>query len=364
MSENNYTIGVEEEYMICNPANGELIDKADEIISKIPDNLKDRFSYELLLSEIESNTVICDNVKEACKNVLFNRNFLSDIGADIGFKLGISGTHPTSKPSNQTFVNNESYNWVSEQLNYYAQRNITFSTHIHIGVQNPELIIKVTNSLRRWIAPMLALSVNSPFFDSIETGMQSSRTFQFSTFPRTNIPGFIKNLKEYNKLVDLYKRSGSIEKNRQIWWKIRPHIEYETVEFRVCDIQRSIKNTELLIALTQALVHTILTKEDFIKEDYNYEVLQDGLWKSAKYGLNANIIDPYNLQVLSIKNMVKIMLNYCDESLKYFNNTHIVNYANDIMEFGSESQQQLKIYRNGGFNRLNKYLMESVEYDY
>ena len=322
MFENNYTIGVEEEYMICNPTDGELINKADEIISKIPNHLKDRFSYELLLSEIESNTVICDNVKDACSNILFNRNLLSDIGNEIGFKLGISGTHPTSKPSDQKFVNNDSYNWVSEQLKYYAQRNVTFSTHIHIGIQSPELIIKVTNSLRRWIAPMLALSANSPFFDSRETGMQSSRIFQFSTFPRTNIPAFIKNLNEYNRLVELYIKSDSIEQQRQIWWKIRPHIEYKTVEFRVCDIQRSIRNTELLIALTQALVHTIVSKEDFTKNDYNYEVLQDGLWKSARFGLNGKIIDPFDSKVLSLKNMIKIMLNYCEESLKYFNNKH------------------------------------------
>ena len=364
MNLNNYTIGVEEEYMICNPADGELINKADEIMSIIPDNLKDRFSYELLLSEIESNTVICDNVQEACSNVLFNRNFLSEIGDKLGFKLGISGTHPTANPFKQKFVDNESYNWVSDQLKYYAQRNITFSTHIHIGVQDPETIIKVTNSLRRWIAPLLALSVNSPFFNSIETGMHSSRTFQFSTFPRTNIPGYIKNLKEYNDLVDLYIKSGSIEKNRQIWWKIRPHIEYNTVELRVCDIQRSIRNTELLIAITQALVRTIIIEEDFIKEDYNYEVLQDGLWKSAKYGLNAKIIDPYTLNVLSVKNMIKIMLNYCDGSLKYFNNNHIKNYVNNIIKSGSESIEQLEVYKKDGFPGLRKYLIDNVEYNY
>ena len=135
-------------------------------------------------------------------------------------------------------------------------------------------------------------------------------------------------------------------------------------EFPAGTGQRSIKNTELLIALTQALVHTIITKEDYIKKDYNYEVLQDGLWKSAKYGLNANVIDPHNLKVLSMKNMVKIMLNYCNQSLQYFNNKHVVNYANDIMRFGTESVDQLKTYKNGGFSKLNKYLMDSVEYEY
>ena len=364
MNNNNYTIGVEEEYMICDPKSGELINKADDIIKRIPSDLKDRFSYELLLSEIESNTIICNDVSEASDNVLYNRNFLSKIGDEIGYRLGISGTHPTAKPENQAFVKNESYNWVSDQLKYYAQNNITFSTHIHIGITNPELIIKVTNSLRRWIGPMLALSVNSPFFNGFETGMQSSRTFQFSAFPRTNIPAFINNLDEYKKLVELYVKSGSIEKNRQIWWKIRPHIEYGTVEFRINDIQRSIKNTEMLIALCQALVHTIISNEDFINKDYNYEILLDALWKSAKFGIKGNAVDPLDLELLSVKDMIKKMLNYCENSLKYFNNMHVVNYVDNILEFGTESEEQLKIFKSGGFNSLKKFLIESVDYNY
>ena len=121
----------------------------------------------------------------------------------------------------------------------------------------------------------------------------------------------------------------------------------------------------LAVDLLQSNVHLeVWQSQPQRKEDYNYEVLQDGLWKSAKYGLNANIIDPCNFQVLSIKNMVKIMLNYCNDSLKYFNNKHVVSYANVIIESGSESSEQLKIYRSGGFDRLNKYLMESVEYDF
>jgi len=356
---NNYTIGVEEEYMLCDPNRGELVDKANIVMSNIPLDLKDRFSYELLLSVVESNTKICDNVTQSIEELNKNRNFLLKIGKKNDFKIGISGTHPTALPEKQNFVKSESYNWVSSQLQYYAKRNITFSTHIHIGLYDSENIIKVTNSLRRWIAPLLALSANSPFFEGIKTGMHSSRTFQFSSFPRTNIPAYIEDLSAFNKIIDLHKKANSISKDRQIWWKIRPHIEYGTVEFRVCDIQLSLERTEMLVALVQALVRTIIKNEDFMNSDYNYELLQDGLWKSSKFGINSLIIDPQDEKIISMKAMIKKMLNYSNNSLKYFNTEHIISYVNEVLENGSESTKQLELYDEYGFTGLKSYLTDS-----
>ena len=182
----NYSIGVEEEFMLCNPNNGLLINKADEIMSSVSD--KDRYSYELLLSEIETNTPICGTVDESISFLSKQRIELKEIGDKEGFRIGISGTHPIAKSFEQKFVSDSTYNWVSEQLQYYAQRNITFSTHIHISVDDPERAIKITNATRRWIPALLALSTNSPFFEGVKTGFKSSRTMQFLVFPKTNIP--------------------------------------------------------------------------------------------------------------------------------------------------------------------------------
>ena len=353
-----YTIGVEEEYMICDPSDGSLVDKADIIMNNIPKSLKDRFSYELIMSEIESNTKICNSVDESISELEKNRILLNKIGNQHNFRIGLSGTHPTAKAIEQTFVENDSYNWVSDQLKYYASRNITFSTHIHIGLSDSEDIVKVTNSLRRWIAPMLALSVNSPFFEGFLTGMHSSRTFQFSTFPRTNIAAHIKDLSSYQELLSLYKKSNSIAKDRQVWWKIRPHIEYGTVEFRVCDIQSSLENTEMLISLVQALVRTIIETKDF-DNNYNYEVLQDGLWKSARFGIDTMVIDPYDQQIITMEKMIKNMLDYCSNSLEYFNTKNIISFVNRIIDSGPESNKQINIYNQEGFNGLQKYLIDS-----
>ncbi len=257
--DNLFTIGVEEEYMICDNKSYDLTDKANEILKFIDKSKQKNFSYELLLSEIEANTNICNNSDNAIEEIIENRKLLRDIGKEVGFRIGISGTHPTALPSEQTFVDNESYNWVTTELKEYARQNITFSTHVHIGLDSKNMILSVLNIANAWIAPLIALSANSPFFAGVNTGMHSSRTFQFGIFPRTNILHNIKDIKNYNSIVNNLTKSKAIGKPRHLWWKIRPHLEYDTIEFRMCDIQNSLINTKMLIDIIQALVHRIYT---------------------------------------------------------------------------------------------------------
>ena len=257
-----FTIGVEEEYMLCNPKTGDLVNIANDIFKHLPKNEIDRFSYELILSEIEMNTPVCNSVDEAIEKVVFYRNLLKKIGEKVGFVIGMSGTHPTAKPSEQEFVKNDSYNWVSAQLGYYAQRNVTFATHVHIAVPNAEVAIHVTNAMRRWIAPIVALTTNSPFFEGQLTSMKSSRTMQFGTFPRTNIPQTFSSFEEYSNIVNNFIKMESIEKPRQIWWKIRPHMDFGTIEFRMPEVQRSLSRTKLVVALA-ALENGISEKKKY-----------------------------------------------------------------------------------------------------
>ena len=148
-----FTVGVEEEYMICSPSTGELINRANEIMSSIDSDLKQRFSYELLLSEIEINTSVCRDVDEAVNELIFFRNYVRLLGEKLDYRIGISGTHPTAKPEDQKFVENNSYNWVSDQLHYYAERNITFSTHVHVAVPDGETAIHTAGALYDLVGP-------------------------------------------------------------------------------------------------------------------------------------------------------------------------------------------------------------------
>jgi len=370
----NFTIGIEEEYMICNTENGELINKADSImelinktnIKEIP-NFHKRFSYELILSEIETNTSPHLDLNNAISELSYLRKFLKKAGEELDFSIGISGTHPTADPLDQKFIENDSYRWVRAQMKEYARQNMTFSTHVHIGLNDPEMIIKITNALRCWIAPLLAISTNSPFFNNINTGMMSSRTFQFGVFPRTNIPNYIDNMNQYLELINNLKSNKSIEKPRHIWWKIRPHVDFGTVEFRMFDAQRSLSNVKMLAALSQALVHKIYTEitNGKVFKNYNMEYLNDGLWKAASTGLNSSIINPVTEKKETMKNYVNRMLEYLDSSLVYFDNVEVKKIVSYILDGNTEAEIQLKLYNNkeNNIEQLKRFLIQDVQYD-
>ena len=363
--EKEYTIGVEEEFMICDPVNGELINKAKDIFNTVDDTMLKRLSYELIYSEIESNTKICDNTDEAIHEVGILRNKLKLIGEQLGYVLGLSGTHPTALPSKQKFVNTKGYNWVADQLSYYAKRNITFALHVHIAVPNSDLSISAVNALRRWIPPLLALSCNSPFFEGELTGMKSSRTFQFGTFPRTNIPETFKDYNHFSSIVDNFLKTKTIDKTRQIWWKIRPHLDYGTIEFRMLDVQRSLKNTHMFIALLQALTRTAVLEKNknILVENLSLEILNDGLWKASRFNFDAQLTDPGDNEILTMSKFINKMIDYCFESLKYFDNESIIDDVKNILLNGTEGDKQLEIYNKESIDSLKLFLIDDVQYN-
>ena len=241
---------------------------------------------------------------------------------------------------------------------------MTFSQHVHIGIPNKKYFIPVLNSLRKWIGPLLAISTNSPFFFFFNTGMLSSRTFQFSVFPRTNIPNYIKDYTSFIDICDKYKKMNSILYPRHIWWKIRPHLDFGTIEFRICDAQRSLQNVSLIAAISQALVYQSVKDYDNnkLKEKYNYELLNDCLWKSSRFNFDVQVYEESADEIISLRKMILLMEDYVGEALYVYNNESVLNYLKNILDYGAESSKQLEIYNKSGFKKLNKYLIENVSY--
>ena len=359
-----FTIGIEEEYMICDPESGDLINKADQIMQNLNSNKKQRFSYELIQSEIESNTSVCITVNEAIEELISLRTYLKKLGGKYNYRIGISGTHPTAQPVDQKFIDNDSYNWVKDNLRYYASRNITFSNHFHIAVSSLDEAIRLTNSLRRWTAALLALSANSPFFEGVYTGFRSSRTMNFGNFPRTHIPPKFESTNDFIDLISILKETKAIAKDRHLWWKIRPHTDFGTIEFRMCDAQRDISRVKMLAAICQALVYqaSLDLQNGNLQEDYNYELLLDSLWKASRFGLDAKISNFSNNGIISIRNSVLDMINYIKDALIYFNNLDIVDMVEDVLSDGTEHDLQLNYLKKHNMQELKLYLMDKVDY--
>ena len=358
-----FTVGIEEEYMICNPKDGSLVDRASFIMNHFKDIMPERFSFELIEAEIESNTSVHYEIREAIKELSYLRRQLQELGKNNDFCLGISGTHPTAKPSDQKFIQNESYDWVSNQLGYYAKRNMTFSAHMHITIPDFEKSVNIMNGLRRWIAPLLSLSCNSPFFDAEKTGMRSSRTMQFGAFPRTNIPNKFELLSDYEDLNNNLIKANSISKNRHIWWKIRPHLEYKTLEFRVCDAQRSLENVRVLTSLARALTYAsfIDYSKGKLAEDFSLDYLNDSLWKASRFNFDALVYDEVLDKILSLKDLILLMCEYSYEALKLFGDEDIISKVESMIKNGNECDEQIKVYNESGFDGLNLFLINNVD---
>ena len=358
-----FTVGIEEEYMICNPMDGTLVDRASFIMNHFKDIMPERFSFELIEAEIESNTSVHYEIREAIKELSFLRSELQELGKNNDFCLGISGTHPTAKPSDQKFIQNESYDWVSNQLGYYAKRNMTFSTHVHITIPDFEKSVNIMNGLRRWIAPLLSLSCNSPFFDAEKTGMRSSRTMQFGAFPRTNIPNKFDLLSDYEDLNNNLIKANSISKNRHIWWKIRPHLDYKTLEFRVCDAQRSLENVRVLTSLARALTYAsfIDYSKGKLVEDFSLDYLNDSLWKASRFNFDALVYDEVQDKIVSLKDLILLMCEYSYEALKLFGDEDIISKVESIIKNGNECDEQIKVFNESGFDGLNLFLINNVD---
>ncbi|MCH7496248.1 MAG: YbdK family carboxylate-amine ligase [Candidatus Marinimicrobia bacterium] len=362
--EQSFTIGVEEEYMLCHPETGDLVPRADAIMELLEESERERFSYELIMSEIEINTPICESVAAAMHQIGYFRRRVRELGEELNFRVGISGTHPTALGDEQQFVGSPNYQWVAEQLHYYALRNITFANHVHVALPDAETAIAVTNAARRWLAPLLALSTNSPYFRAHDTGMLSSRTFQFGSFPRTNIPDTFRDFQHFQHVLQTYLALDSIKMPRQIWWKIRPHAVFGTVEFRVADMQRSLRRTEMLVALCQAICHRAAHEfaEGTLHQQFELEFLNDALWKATRFGFEARVIDPADEQILSLGELAEKMVNYVRPSLQALGTEDAATTVEEVLKQGSEAQEQRAVYGRAGFAGLKQLLMDEVEF--
>ncbi|MCF7804804.1 MAG: YbdK family carboxylate-amine ligase [Candidatus Marinimicrobia bacterium] len=362
------TLGVEEEFMFCDTTTGDLTHVAEDFMNEVDPELRDRFSYELLLSEIETNTDVARDVDECMDRVIALRKKVAEICDNLGVIMGVNGTHPFADWRDQQFVRDETYQWVANQLHYYARRNITYGLHVHVGVNDPELAIHMNNGLRRWLAPLLALSGNSPFFEGRPTGMYSTRTMQFGAFPRTNIPPAFHDFAEYDALINKMIESGTIQKPRQIWWKIRPHVDFGTIEFRVCDVQNSLERTRFFVALSQALVGQTL--KDFqagqMEPVLQSEYLNDALWKANRFGLDCDIIGPNTGNILSMRDAVEHMVEYASPMAEELGTLGYLETVEEILETGNEAQYQLRLYEELGqdVRRVHEKMLQDVKLDF
>jgi len=291
----DFTLAVEEEFALLDPATLGLVNRFEELQSAAKDTeLEPHLVGELIASEVEIRTGRCETFAEAADRLGERRAQLRTLADSYGIGLSAVGTHPWSPWQEQRIIDTPHYRRNDELLRYVVWRNNTFGLHVHVGVNGPDRAIRVCSALRNYLPEMLALSASSPFVDGVFTYLHSARTQIFTRmFPRCGIPDVFDSWDEWERYVRFLYETGSINEHTQIWWSVRPHLAFPTVEFRICDAQPDLAEARSLAALVYSLTARLARALDEGEPlpAWPNRLLEENLWRAIRYGLSGELID-------------------------------------------------------------------------
>jgi len=292
----DFTVGLEEEFAILDPGTRSLVQRFEELsqAAQADEPLAASISGELIGSEIEIRSGRGEGFADALARQRDGRSRLFRLAADSGALLGSTGTHPWSPWQEQRIIDTEHYRRLEDELRYVAWRNNTFSLHVHVGVRGPDRAMDVCDRLRPLLPELLAISANSPFLDGCDSGLQSARTQIFTkSFPRCGVPDAYGSFAAYADYVDFLVRTRSIAEHTQIWWSVRPHHVFGTVEVRICDAQSRAEESDALAGLITACVaQAAIDHDEGVPHDPPPgRLIEENLWRAVRYGLGGRMID-------------------------------------------------------------------------
>ena len=290
------TVGIEEEFALIDPATHDLVPRFEELrdAGLKDDVLAGSMAGELISSEIEIRSGRGSDVDDALARQVEARRRLFRLADSLGIALGSTGTHPLSDYQSQHLIDTEHYRRVGDGLKYVAWRNNTFSVHVHVGVQGGDRAIQVCDRLRPVLPTLLAISANSPFVDRIDSGLHTARTQVFTkSFPRCGVPELFGTWQAWSDYVELLVRTGSIVEFTQLWWSVRPHHDFGTVEVRICDAQTTATESDALVRLIVGCVAAAMREVDEgrVVREVPGRLIEENVWRAIRYGLDGRLLD-------------------------------------------------------------------------
>ncbi|HEV3002685.1 MAG TPA: YbdK family carboxylate-amine ligase [Solirubrobacteraceae bacterium] len=288
------TVGLEEEFAIVDPETLELLPRFEELRDEAPSELARQITGELIRAEIEIVSGRGEDFRDALARQRAMRRLLFAHAAESGVALGATATHPFADYREQEFIDTEHYRRVAQGLQWVARRNNTFSLHVHVGVSGPDRAVRTCDRLRPVLPTLLAISASSPFMDGVDTGLHSARTQMFTrTFPRCGVPDAFGSWDAYADYVDLLVRTRSIVEYTQVWWSVRPHFSFGTVEVRICDVQTTAAESEAVAALAVgcALQAARDEAEGVPHADLPPRLIEENLWRAIRFGMDGRLLD-------------------------------------------------------------------------
>jgi glutamate---cysteine ligase / carboxylate-amine ligase len=342
----HFTLGVEEEYMVMDPLTGELKSHEQRIVHEGQKIIKDKVKAEMHQAVVEVGTDVCQNVDEAYQDISILRKTIFDIATSLGFSMGAAGTHPFSLWQSQLITNHSRYNEIVNELQDAARSNLIFGLHVHVGMETREMANHIANSTRYFLPHVFALSTNSPFWEGRQTGYKSFRTKVFDKFPRTGIPESFDSIEAYDNFIKLLMKTNSIDNAKKIWWDLRVHPFFNTVEFRICDVPLTVDESIAITALFQAVcakIYKLRTMNmNFIQ--YSRALINENKWRASRYGIDGFLIDFGKEEEINTRVLLYELLDFVDDVVDHLGSRHRLEYIHKIIEGGTGADRQLAVY--------------------
>jgi carboxylate-amine ligase len=361
----SFTIGIEEEFMTIDPETRDLRSHIqEEIIAKGKLRLEERVKPEMHQSVVEVGTRVCQNIKEAKEDVKLLRREIIKLARENGLHLAAAATHPFADWRQQEIYPDERYRTIIEDMQLVARANLIFGLHVHVGIEDRETLVHLMNASRYFLPHLLALSSNSPFWVGMKTGLKSYRCKVFDKFPRTNMPDFFPSWGEYENYVKLLIKTNCIDNGKKIWWDVRPHPHFGTLEFRVCDLPMRADETIAIAALIQCTVAKLwkLYEQNQGFRLYRRSLLMENKWRAARYGLDGKLIDFGKQSEVPERDLIREYLAFVDDVVDELDCREEISYVNRILETGSGADRQLRVFEEtADLRRVVDYIIGETE---
>jgi glutamate---cysteine ligase / carboxylate-amine ligase len=346
-----FTIGVEEEFQIIDPETLELRSHVVQLLSSAAARgVGDLVKQEMHQSIVETGTKICENVSELRLEMHRTRSELVMAAESTGLRVAAAGTHPFSSWIDQVISPGERYQHIVEEMGQLARSLLIFGMHVHIAMPDKQTTIDLMNMVRYFLPHLLALSTSSPFWMGRNTGLKSFRTTVFRRFPRTGIPEVFESWSEYENFINLLVKLNCIDTGKKIWWDVRPHPTYGTLEFRMFDTATRVEEAVAIAALTQAIVvklHRLYTHNQSWRL-YRRALIEENKWRAARYGIEGKLIDFGREAEVPMRELMLELMELIDDVVDDLGSRSAVEYIHTILNEGTSAERQLRVYQQTG----------------
>src|SRR5512141_2961651 len=361
----SFTLGIEEEFQVIDPQTRELKSHIQELFAEGEKRLKDEIKREMHDPVIEIGTPICRNVTEARTEVTRLRGEIISIARGGGLRVAATGTHPISHWATIPMTQAVRYDQIVYDLQMVARANLVFGLHVHVAVEDHETRIQLMNAARYFLPHVFVMSVNSPFWCGRNTGWKSYRAKVFERFPRTGLPDFFRGAGEYKEFLDLLVRTGCIDNGKKIWWDVRPHPFFPTLEYRICDIPMRVDETICLAALFQAITVKLwkLYDRNLTFRLYPRALISENKTRAARFGIDGSLIDFGKKEEVPFASLLGELLEFVDDVVDELGSRKEIEYVRTILARRTGADRQREVYeKTQSLPAVVDYILEETRY--